>query len=116
MPDCENCNLDDRVSKLEDSYTELHEKVAVNEQKFICALESLKGLPEALQGLKDSTVEMKHELNQNTMKVNALSDRVEKIDEKGKFDIMNFTKSNWPWITMVLLLGMAYAQNFIVIP
>ena len=77
VPDCENCNLDDRVTKLEDGYNELHEKVAVNEQKFLCALESLKGLPEALQGLKDSTVEMKHELNENTKKVNALCDRVE---------------------------------------
>lgn len=116
MPECENCNLDDRVSKLEDSYTELHEKVAVNEQKFICALESLKGLPEALQGLKDSTVEMKHELNENTKKVNALSDRVEKIDEKGKFDIMNFTKSNWPWISVLIIFGLTYASNYFTIP
>lgn len=42
-----------------------------------------------------------------------VGERVEEVEEKGKFDIMLFLKSNWPWILVMVGIGTLYASNFV---
>lgn len=45
-------------------------------------------------------------------KINAVNDRVEAVEEKGKFDIHLYIKNNWPWIICILGFGILYVSKY----
>ena len=45
--------------------------------------------------------------------VNTLKDKIETIDDKGKFDIREFFKKYFPWIVVVIGIGVYAVSNFV---
>ena len=45
--------------------------------------------------------------------VNDLKNKIETIDEKGKFDIREFFKKYFPWIVVVIGIGVYAVSNFV---
>lgn len=83
-------------------------------------MESLSALPNAIDRLNKSTTEMKfsmeemqNELTKNTQKVDRLENKLEAIEEKGKFDIWGWIKSNWLLIGTSLLVIVAVIGELI---
>lgn len=65
---------------------------------------------EALASMKQEFAEANQKTNEELSKVN---NRVKEIEEKGKFDIMLFIKSNWPWITVLFGMGIYVISKFV---
>lgn len=42
-----------------------------------------------------------------------VSEQVEEVEEKGKFDIYGFIKKNWPWILVLLGLGFMSISQYV---
>ena len=42
-----------------------------------------------------------------------IDEKVEEVEEKGKFDVLMFLKSNWPWIVCLFGLGFLYISKFV---
>ena len=100
--------------------TNLDKNEAVFNQRIADALESLSALPNAIDRLNKSTTEMKfsmeemqNELTKNTQKVDRLENKLEAIEEKGKFDIWGWIKSNWLLIGTSLLVIVAVIGELI---
>ena len=64
----------------------------------------------ALENQKEEFVKTNQELNN---RISNLDQKVDKLEEKGKFDIHMFLKTNWPWIIIVLGLGIGYVSKFV---
>lgn len=64
----------------------------------------------ALEKQKEEFVKTNQELNN---RISNLDQKVDKLEEKGKFDIHMFLKTNWPWIIIVLGLGIGYVSKFV---
>lgn len=48
-----------------------------------------------------------------TQKVEDVEKKVSKLDEEGKFNIRTFFKVNWPWIVVVLGMGIFIATKYV---
>ena len=64
----------------------------------------------ALENQKEEFMKTNQELNN---RISNLDQKVDKLEEKGKFDIHMFLKTNWPWIIIVLGLGIGYVSKFV---
>ena len=64
----------------------------------------------ALENQKEEFAKTNQELNN---RISNLDQKVDKLEEKGKFDIHMFLKTNWPWIIIVLGLGIGYVSKFV---
>lgn len=72
--------------------------------------DKMKEQSEALASMKQEFAEANQKTNEELSKVN---NRVKEIEEKGKFDIMLFIKSNWPWITVLFGMGIYVISKFV---
>ena len=103
-----------KIELIDHQLTKLDKNEAVFNQRIADALENLSALPNAIDRLNKSTTEMKfsmekmqNELTKNTQKVDRLENKLEAIEEKGKFDIWGWIKSNWLLIGTSLLVIVA---------
>lgn len=103
-----------KIELIDHQLTNLDKNEAVFNQRIADALENLSALPNAIDRLNKSTTEMKfsmekmqNELTKNTQKVDRLENKLEAIEEKGKFDIWGWIKSNWLLIGTSLLVIVA---------
>lgn len=65
------------------------------------------------KAFEDLKAEMGEANKKTNDKIASLDKKVEAIEEKGKFDFVEYIKSNLPWIICILGLGMAYvSQHF----
>ena len=46
-------------------------------------------------------------------KITVIEKRVANIDEEGKFNIRTWLKTNWPWVLIVLGLGIMAASQYV---
>lgn len=46
-------------------------------------------------------------------KINVIEEKVAKIDEEGKFNIRTYLKTNWPWILIVIGMGVLLASKYV---
>lgn len=51
--------------------------------------------------------------NKNNKRFLELDGKIEMIEEKGKFDIQMYIKQNWPWILILIGLGINFASQFV---
>ena len=130
------CNkLDSRVSKIEAASPFLEEMIARN-------VASNEKLGNTLQDIQISMVKMNEKMDEQalaltamkaefeetsrltnariddvdkkvTQRIQQVDNRVDTIEDKGKFDITLYLKTNWPWILIVLGLGIAYVSQII---
>lgn len=64
----------------------------------------------ALETLRDDFIEG---YNKNNNRFLELDGKIEKIEEKGKFDVQMYIKQNWPWILILIGLGINFASQFV---
>ena len=109
-----------KIELIDHQLTNLDKNEAVFNQSIADALENLSALPNAIDRLNKSTTEMKfsmekmqNELTKNTQKVDRLENKLEAIEEKGKFDIWGWIKSNWLLIGTSLLVIVAVIGELI---
>ena len=130
------CNkLDARVTKIEAASPFLEEMIARNvasNEKLGNTLQeiqiSMVKMNEKMDEQSIALTAMKAELEETSKATNARIDdvdkkvsqriqqvdtRVDNIEEKGKFDIALYLKTNWPWILIVLGLGIAYVSQMV---
>ena len=130
------CNkLDARVTKIEAASPFLEEMIARNvasNEKLGNTLQeiqiSMVKMNEKMDEQSIALTAMKAELEETSKATNARIDdvdkkvsqriqqvdtRVDNIEEKGKFDITLYLKTNWPWILIVLGLGIAYVSQMV---
>ena len=102
-----------KIELIDHQLTNLDKNEAVFNQRIADALENLSALPNAIDRLNKSTTEMQNELTKNTQKVDRLENKLEAIEEKGKFDIWGWIKSNWLLIGTSLLVIVAVIGELI---
>lgn len=64
----------------------------------------------ALETLRDDFTEG---YNKNNRRFLELDGKIEMIEEKGKFDIQMYIKQNWPWILILIGLGINFVSRFV---
>ena len=105
--------LDSRMTEIEATRPFLKEMIERN-------IKSNEKLASTLQEVQMSMVNLNHEMKEQSEAMISMkkefSDvkaKVESIEEKGKFDIHSFIKSNWPWIMILLGIGFYSISKFV---
>lgn len=65
---------------------------------------------EAIEAIKQNFAAANKKANE---RINAINEKVELIEDKGKFDIQVYIKQNWPWIIILIGLGVNFAAQFV---
>lgn len=64
---------------------------------------------EAIETIKQNFATANKKANE---RINAINEKVELIEDKGKFDIQVYIKQNWPWIIVLIGIGVNFAMQF----
>ena len=110
-------HLDTRMTKIEatrpfledmiERDIDAHEKLAATLQEVQMSMVNLNA---EMASMKQEFTEANEKTNTELAKV---STKVTMIEEKGKFDIQLFIKSNWPWIMVLLGFGLYTISKFV---
>lgn len=117
-------NIDKRLVEIESTRPFLKEMVDRNVS--VCELlgetmqevqYSMRALNEKMELQSTSIKEIREEFNilsdRTNDKIDEVSDKIQLVEDKGKFDILQYIKNNWPLILVLIGLGGAYIAKFI---
>ena len=117
-------NIDNRLVEIESTRPFLKEMVDRNVS--ICELlsetmqevqYSMRELNEKMELQSTSIKEIREEFNilsdRTNDKIDEVSNKIQLVEDKGKFDILQYIKNNWPLILVLIGLGGAYIAKFI---
>ena len=117
-------NIDKRLVEIESTRPFLKEMVDRNVS--ICELlgetmqevqYSMRELNEKMELQSTSIKEIREEFNilsdRTNDKIDEVSNKIQLEEDKGKFDILQYIKNNWPLILVLIGLGGAYIAKFI---
>lgn len=117
-------NIDKRLVEIESTRPFLKEMVDRNVS--ICELlgetmqevqYSMRALNEKMEFQSTSIKEIREEFNilsdRTNDKIDEISNKIQLVEDKGKFDILQYIKNNWPLILVLIGLGGAYIAKFI---
>lgn len=117
-------NIDKRLVEIESTRPFLKEMVDRNVS--ICELlgetmqevqYSMRALNEKMELQSTSIKEIREKFNilsdRTNDKIDEVSNKIQLVEDKGKFDILQYIKNNWPLILVLIGLGGAYIAKFI---
>ena len=117
-------NIDKRLVEIESTRPFLKEMVDRNVS--VCELlgetmqevqYSMRELNEKMELQSTSIKEIRKEFNilsdRTNDKIDEVSNKIQLVEDKGKFDILQYIKNNWPLILVLIGLGGAYIAKFI---
>lgn len=117
-------NIDKRLVEIESTRPFLKEMVDRNVS--ICELlgetmqevqYSMRTLNKKMELQSTSIKEIREEFNilsdRTNDKIDEVSNKIQLVEDKGKFDILRYIKNNWPLILVLIGLGGAYIAKFI---
>lgn len=117
-------NIDKRLVEIESTQPFLKEMVDRN--VLVCELlgetmqevqYSMRALNEKMELQSTSIKEIREEFNilsdRTNDKIDEVSNKIQLVEDKGKFDILQYIKNNWPLILVLIGLGGAYIAKFI---
>lgn len=117
-------NIDKRLVEIESTRPFLKEMVDRNVS--VCELLSktmqkiqfsMQALNEKMETQSTSIKEIREEFNilsdRTNDKIDEVSNKIQLVEDKGKFDILQYIKNNWPLILVLIGLGGAYIAKFI---
>lgn len=117
-------NIDKRLVEIESTRPFLKEMVDRNVS--VCELlgetmqevqYSMRALNEKMELQSTSIKEIREEFNilsdRTNDKIDEASNKIQLVEDKGKFDILQYIKNNWPLILVLIGLGGAYIAKFI---
>lgn len=93
--------------ELDDRLTDLDKTSAVTNQEVKDALKNLSKLPSVMEEINRTMLSMQKEISVSNQRIgdldgkfNSLSNKINEIDEDGKFNIRKCIKDNWLGIVM----------------
>ena len=115
--------LSERVTEIEVTRPFLQEMIDRNIASNERLAETLNDVRLTMAHMNDKMDEqsatiktMKKEFEESNRKTNErigeVNIKIESLEEKGKFDIISMLKVNFPWIVIILGLGIAYASQY----
>ena len=117
-------NIDKRLVEIESTRPFLKEMVDRNVS--VCELlgetmqevqYSMRALNEKMELQSTSIKEIREEFNilsdRTNDKIDKVSNKIQLVEDKEKFDILQYIKNNWPLILVLISLGGAYIAKFI---
>lgn len=115
--------LSERVTEIEVTRPFLQEMIDRNIASNERLAETLNDVRLTMAHMNDKMDEqsatiqtMKEEFEESNRKTNErigeVDRKIESLEEKGKFDIIGMLKVNFPWIVVILGLGIAYASQY----
>lgn len=117
-------NIDKRLVEIESTRPFLKEMVDRNVS--VCELlgetmqevqYSMRVLNEKMELQSISIKEIREEFNilsdRTNDKIDEVSNKIQLVEDKEKFDILQYIKNNWPLILVLISLGGAYIAKFI---
>ncbi|WP_206459455.1 hypothetical protein [Anaerovorax sp. IOR16] len=126
-PDHENRikKLEKDVEDLDNQFTKLDKSTAVKQEKIFTILEALSKIPETMESMKNTMVEMQREIRDSSTKMDALErnvdslknqvtdtrEKIDKVDDEGKFNIRLWIKNKWFWLSLGLATLLYYSSE-----
>lgn len=95
--------------KLADEIQETNNRVTILETMF----ESFKSLPDSLQNLDKTMALMQVNLEGLNKSVDEVKRDIKRVDEKGKFDFIEFVKQNWWKIAMGIAAILVVVKEYL---
>lgn len=115
---------DHRITKLESTWPFLqdliHRSVKSNEiltqtmQDVQMSMVKLNDkMDEQARGMKEMKADFEKANKATAEKLTAVESKVTTLEEAGKFDIRGYLKHNFPWIVVVLGMGVLYVSQYV---
>lgn len=104
--------LEERYDELKEQFWEFDKKSEVTFAKVTSALENLADLPKAMTDMTNTMIAMNDAIADNGTKtdelsktVNSLSSKVQEMDNRDRFSMLEFFKKNWPIVVALILFA-----------
>ena len=106
-------SMENRLTKMETELPHLRESLDRNTKSNNKMKEVLSSLEKTMVEINFKTKAQDNEIKENKEEINKVKTKVEQLEEKGKFDIANWIKSNWVWLAITATLGIGWATKLI---
>ena len=106
-------SMENRLTKMETELPHLRESLDRNTKSNDKMTEVLKKKKKTMVEINFKTKAQDNEIKENKEEINKVKTKVEQLEEKGKFDIANWIKSNWVWLAITATLGIGWATKLI---
>ncbi|MGL4453660.1 MAG: hypothetical protein ACRCTZ_21080 [Sarcina sp.] len=110
--------IKNKLNKHDGDISDLKISMALNTQITQTNNEVTKELSSTLKEISGTMCQLCGDMKNATNDMNEIKDdfrglrkQVEEMQEKGKFDIMTWIKSNFIWIAIMVTLGIVYLQK-----
>ena len=104
-------NVENRLIKVETELPHLRESLDRNTKSNEKMTEALVNLEKTMDRINYTTQNQEKEITENKEEIGKVKVKVEELEEKGKFDISSWIKSNWPWLLITGTLAIGWASK-----
>lgn len=105
--------VENRLVKVETELPHLRESLDRNTKSNEKMVDVLDSLEKTMLQINYKTDTQENEIKENKQEISNVKQKVEQLEEKGKFDISNWIKANWPWLLITATLGIGWATNIL---
>lgn len=112
--------LEKRVGKVENRVTALETAKPYMEDLMKRSIKVNEELSNTMVEVKDAMIELKTQikgqderLRSMEIKINKLNEKVDIVEDEGKFSIVGWLKKEWPWIVVIIGVGALYVSKFV---
>ena len=105
--------MENRLVKVEAELPHLRESLDRNTKSNEKMTDVLNSLEKTMIQINHKTETQDNEIKENKKEIDQVKTKVEQLEEKGKFDIANWIKANWPWLLITATLGIGWATKLI---
>lgn len=102
--------LQDLTERSIKSYNALSKTMQDVQLSMVKMNDKMDAQAESLRNLQDNMFTGNKAMSE---KITAIENRVANIDEEGKFNIRTWFKTNWPWVLIVMGLGIMVASQYV---
>ncbi len=131
MADCENTKIYAKLDDHDRRITTLESTRPFLQDLIDRSIKSNEVLAQTMQDVQLSMVKMNDKMDKQaedlrqmrddfvaankavTQKVEDVEKKVSSLDDEGKFNIRTYLKTNWPWIIVVLGMGIFIATKYV---
>ena len=106
-------SMENRLTKMETELPHLRESLDRNTKSNDKMTGVLSSLEKTMVEINFKTKAQDNEIKENKEEIDKVKTKIEQLEEKGKFDIANWIKSNWVWLAITATLGIGWATKLI---
>ena len=110
-------NHEARIVKIETAQPFLQDILERNVTSNESLAKTMQEVQVSMNNLNIQMESMKEEFeathNKTNQEINEINSKIDRIEDKSKFDIHLFIKHNWPWITVLIGLGILAVSQIV---